>query len=343
MKKNFKKAFIVALVFFILCITPLSINASAATGGTCGENITWEFDSSTGTLTISGTGSAFYSFPWEEFRTTIKHIVISDGITHIPPDAFANFSEDKPTAVNTDSLVSVSIPDSVTYIGQCAFFGCNSLKTIDLPDNIQYIGDYAFQCCTALENIEFPENATFGRGVYYYMMSLESVIIPSRFIKTPASMFNMSLGLKNITIENGVETISSYTFGFCENIETIILPKSLKTIESCAFILKDEDFTPIDIYYEGSEEDWELIQIDGNNQNLLDITIHYNYVPEVPETSEDLFAADEGDNIFTTGNSSSSADDFPWGVVVFGIAIVCIFGIAAVAAVVIVIILKKKK
>lgn len=62
--------------------------------GTYGENITWNFDEATGTLTFSGSGDmadtpAGEFTPWEKnFRTEVKHIIINDGITNIGMNAF---------------------------------------------------------------------------------------------------------------------------------------------------------------------------------------------------------------------------------------------------------------
>lgn len=65
-----------------------------AKSGTYGENITWTFDDSTGTLTFSGSGDmadtpAGECTPWEKnFSTEVKHIIINDGITNIGMNAF---------------------------------------------------------------------------------------------------------------------------------------------------------------------------------------------------------------------------------------------------------------
>ena len=102
MKKTMKKALSVMLVVVImLTAAPLSgfvglelpewldvsIEASAETSGTCGEKVTWTFDESTGTLTISGTGemdeNLYWNCPWEDFRDNIETIIINDGVTII--------------------------------------------------------------------------------------------------------------------------------------------------------------------------------------------------------------------------------------------------------------------
>ena len=89
--------------------------ATAATSGTCGDNLTWSFDESTGTLEISGTGDmTYYSYnnrPWEDSEDLITTVNIGNGVTSIGDYAFYSF----------DKLAKVSIPYGVTKIGNDAF------------------------------------------------------------------------------------------------------------------------------------------------------------------------------------------------------------------------------
>ena len=96
---------------------------ASPTSGTCGENLKWELDN--GTLTISGTGR-MYSYdeswlvPWYASNINIKKTVIKRG---------------------------------VTSIGARAFEDCTSLTSITIPSSVTIIGDYAFECCTSLTSI----------------------------------------------------------------------------------------------------------------------------------------------------------------------------------------------
>ena len=126
----------------------LTIDASAATyDGTCGDNLTWILDDETGVLTISGSGDMsdykinkflgtiyLLTHPWKSYKSDIKTIVISDGVTSIGNYAFAKIT----------SLETVIIPDSVVSIGIGAFIGCAALKSIAVPNESAVIGEYAF-------------------------------------------------------------------------------------------------------------------------------------------------------------------------------------------------------
>ena len=106
----------------------------APTSGTCGDNLTWSFDVTTATLTISGTGG-MTSHPWtEDYQNLIQTVVLEDGVTSIGYYAFHICT----------GLTSVTIPDSVTSIGDYAFCNCSSLTSVAIPDSVTTIGEDAF-------------------------------------------------------------------------------------------------------------------------------------------------------------------------------------------------------
>jgi len=57
-------------------------------------------------------------------------------------------------------LTSVTIPNSVTSIGGCAFEGCSNLTSVTIPDSVTSIGDYAFEGCSSLTSVTIPNSVT---------------------------------------------------------------------------------------------------------------------------------------------------------------------------------------
>lgn len=201
----------------------LSLKASAedvglAPTGQCGENVYWTFDSSTGLLTISGTGEmteeegAFYN------EALIKKVVINNGVTSIGVGAFCLCK----------NLTDVSLPSSITSIGCDAFYSCTSLTSIKIPNSVRSIGWDAFASCSSLESVE------------------------------------LGCGLTSIDIS---------LFEYCSSLKTIIIASSVTNIRFCAF-LECSDLT--DVYYSGSEEQWNSISIEEDNECLSNAEIHFN-------------------------------------------------------------------
>jgi hypothetical protein len=192
--------------------------------GTCGENATFEFDESTGTLTISGTGDMedYYTItiPWNTYRKSIKTIVIQNGVTNI---------------------------------GAWAFWGSQLLKNVTVSDSVTYIGDNAFNSSTLLEDIVLPNSITsIGEGAFYNCTSLKNVTIP--------------------------DSVTSIGYG---------------AFEGCSALT--------DVYFQGTEEEWNSIEIGDYNGCLTNATIHYNSTgsEDTPTTSTTVTGDLDGDGEVT--------------------------------------------
>lgn len=162
----------------------------------CGDNATWSFESSTGTLTISGFGDMYDYYnevPWENYCTSITSVVIEDGITSIGNYAFyltclrslyipgSVRTIGKGAFQNCYYLSSVYFQDGVTTIGEQAFYNCEALSAVIIPKSITSIGGYAFNYCDKLKNIYFIgtnaqwDNIQKGALAYPDECSVESV------------------------------------------------------------------------------------------------------------------------------------------------------------------------
>lgn len=134
MKKIISLLLSLAMLLTITSGLNLTAYADVQTGK-CGDNVTYSLDTTTGVLTISGTGDMTdYSgydnrCPFDD-NSNIKSVIIESGVTSIGDEAF----------YSCDNLTSVTIPNGVTSIGNASFLGCRSLPSVTIPDGVTRIG-----------------------------------------------------------------------------------------------------------------------------------------------------------------------------------------------------------
>ena len=139
--------------------------------GKCGDNLTWALTSDS-TLTINGTGAmpnyTSTTMPWKDYLTTIKKVVVEEGVTSLGNYAFRSCS----------SLVEATLGESIATIGTYAFSHCTALEKVNIPASVSTIGNFAFYNCNKLQEIIFPEGlATIGQYAFYQCKSLTDVTL----------------------------------------------------------------------------------------------------------------------------------------------------------------------
>lgn len=234
-------ALIIASVF---CVNLAVVNA--ATSGTCGatgSSVNWEYDSSTKTLTLTGTGAtknygatAANRPPWYSVKGEITTLVVGEGITTLGYLNFYGFS----------ALTSVSLPQSLTTIGgnaaeYGAFRECTALQNITLPEGLTSIESMAFRGCTALKSITFPNSLTsLGTACFRDCTSLETVTFGTGLTSTGVETFYDS-GVKKINFSSTITAVDGYSF-FNTKLSTVEIPETVTSIgirafANCSFLL----------------------------------------------------------------------------------------------------------
>ena len=265
MKKIVSIFLSLAMLLSIVSVVDFSAYADVETGK-CGGNVTYSLDTSTGVLTISGTGKmtdySYYSSPFR-YDTKIRAVTIDYGVTSIGDFAFFNCT----------SLTSVTIPDSVTSIGYAAFKNCRSLTSVTIPNSVTIIWDQAFCFCKSLTSITIPNSVTsIGESVFSRCTSLTSIEVSgnnknyssldgvlfnkdkSELIIYPAGKtdgeyeipnsvtsigedaFDGCSSLASVTIPNSVTSIGSSAFCYCTSLSSVTIPDSVTSIGQCVFI-----------------------------------------------------------------------------------------------------------
>jgi hypothetical protein len=137
------------------------------------------------------------------------------------------------------NLTSITIPNSVTSIGDRAFVYCTLLHTITIPKNINVLK--AFKHCPLLTNIQFTEG-------------IDSLVVIDQYA--------FAQGILPIcVIPDNVTSIGLGAFSQCKNLHTVTIPASVKNIEKYAFYGCKSLNT---IHYEGTVEQWNQIAKDKN-------------------------------------------------------------------------------
>ena len=144
------------------------------------------------------------------------------------------------------SLTSLTIPNSVTGIGEWAFEDCTSLTSVTILNGVTSIGENAFWGCKSLKSVTIPNSVTsIGDGAFYGCESLTSMVVASdnstydsrdncnAIIETETN--TLIAGCQNTTIPNSITSIGSLAFRGCSSLTSVRIPNSVTSIGYKAF------------------------------------------------------------------------------------------------------------
>ena len=228
---------------------------------------------------------------------SLSTVTIEEGVKVIDEWAF----------FDCPSLTSIDLPDSTTSIRSSAFSGCN-LTTITIPKNVYYVAssfvagnrgltainvDSDNDAYESMDGVLFTKNGaeltaypiakpdttytvpstvtTIKYESFAYTKYLREVTIPASVTTIEDNSFDSCQALAKVTINANTTAIESQTFRWCYALKEVTIPSTVRTIKSAAFM----DTALTDVYFGGSEQQWNNISVGGNNEPLTSATKHF--------------------------------------------------------------------
>ena len=153
-------------------------------------------------------------------------------------------------------VTQYTIPDSVTTIGRCALWGCDSLTSVTIPDSVTTIGSSAFSQCDSLTSVTIPDSVTtIGEWAFSSCKSLTSVTIPDSVTTIGDCAFWGCSNLTRVTIGRGVSEIGKEAFKDC-NIDTIVCCPEIPPKINDSFIKFENLIVPTGCEKAYANSDW---------------------------------------------------------------------------------------
>lgn len=171
------------------------------------------------------------------------------------------------------NLTNITIPNSITSIGDYAFTNA-PIRNIIIPDSVTSIGSYAFYECFRITSMNIPNSVvSIGENAFGYCSDLIHLRLPNNLTDITPSMVFCCIDLATVDMPNNTTHIGDNAFGYSWNLTHITIPNSVVSIGDRAF---SECPALTDVYFMGSEEEWNKISIGSENEALLNATIHYD-------------------------------------------------------------------
>lgn len=303
----------------------LTISASVASIGQYTFYLCTGF---TGSLTLPQGLQEIGSYAFENCSGLTGSLVLPRSLTRIDSYAFKSCDGLTGSLVLPDSLAylgsqafyscdgfngTLTLPQSLTEIGSSAFVGCYGFTgdltlpsglssiaysafnscygfdgTLTIPDSVTSIDDSAFSGCSGFTGLILGRGlTTIGDRAFSGCDGFTSLTLPDTVTSLGTSAFSSCDGLASLTLGRGITTVPERCFLNCTELQEIFLPDTITSIGDKAFHT-DNRVISVDIFYEGSEADWDAVVVDLTQNNML----YYNSIsfgagPETPPAEDE--------------------------------------------------------
>lgn len=214
-------------------------------------------------------------------------------------------------------LQDFTFPLTLQYLEDYAFLECCSLTEIELPEGLLQLGTHVFYDCKKLAKVNVPHTVTHVGynpflGTKYYnteanwdgeLFCVDNCLLATKYLHNTTKIKDNIRLIAEHALSNGVMTaieinelineIPLNVFFCCYNLETIIIGANIKVVEYVAFqscsLLQS-------IYYIGTQEQFEAIEIEEGNEYFTSATVYY-FASEKPESEGKYWHYDNSGNI----------------------------------------------
>ncbi len=132
--------------------------------------------------------------------------------------------------INGEAVTELVIPEGVESIGR-SFYGFKSLTSVSLPSTLTVIGDQAFGNCTGLTEMTIPANVTSVGSLFFGCSNLQKVTFEGNALeKIGGSAFYSCQALEEVNLPEGLKEIGTMSFASCKALKTLSFPSTLETI-----------------------------------------------------------------------------------------------------------------
>ena len=131
---------------------------------------------------------------------------------------------------------TVTVPETVTKIGEGAFSGVEGLKTIVIPSTVKEIAANAFSYNTTLENVVMQEGVTkIGDSAFIGCSKLQKVQMPQTVNELGTLVFSECTSLISMDLSDNILELKTGVFNNCSNLKELKLPKKLVNMRDSVF------------------------------------------------------------------------------------------------------------
>lgn len=146
-------------------------------------------------------------------------------------------------------FVSAVIPDTVTKIGEKAFYKCRDLERVVIGNGVRECGASAFEDCVSIEEITLGNSLDMiSDRMLYDCLNIKGIVIPDSVSRIKEWAFAGCLNLGKITLGKGLSYIDDFAFSDCDDIE--------------------------DVYYSGTSPQFGKITIGEGNEAITEAVLH---------------------------------------------------------------------